>query len=113
MSTEAVLPPVNWGVYARDSQGCREEHWGRMRVVLGVTLALILAGCSNPFEKYAAEVGYYQGSDTKWEIWGEMSLDDCKTAAMTRYNHYYSERRAVSWACLKLGSDGSYLSRHR
>jgi uncharacterized protein YceK len=84
-----------------------------MRALIGIAALALLAGCSSPFDKYAAEVGYYQGTETRWEIWGEMDLEACKAAAIARYNFYFADRRAVSWACLKLGRDGSYLSRHR
>jgi hypothetical protein len=81
----------------------------------GLATALLLAAC-NLFSTYAAEVGYHAGEDVKWEIWGDFrSFDDCRSAAMARFNeiNHESPRRAVSWACLKKSSDGGYESRHR
>ncbi len=78
-----------------------------------VLLACVgLSGCIG--SKYAAEVGYKSGGETKWDIWGSYSsLDDCRNAAIARYNQYFQENRAVSWACLKKNGEGGYKSRHR
>lgn len=74
--------------------------------------AVLVAACSPFEEKYAAEVGYHQGASEQWDIWGEfVSLEECRDHATARYEEL--GQRAFSWACLKLGKDGSYLSRHR
>src|SRR5215207_3575409 len=76
-------------------------------------LTFTLAGCDSFGEKYAAEVGYRAGGEIKWEIWGDYaSLDECRNAAIPRYNHYWADnRRATSWACLKKNRSGGYESR--
>lgn len=84
-----------------------------LSVTLLASWALLLSGCSFG-EEYAAEVGYYSGGEIAWEIWGDFgSLDECRTAAIDRYNFYFSENRAYSWACLLKDGDGGYESRHR
>lgn len=83
----------------------------RTSVLLAV-LVLVLAGC----DRYAAEVGYRAGEETRWNIWGDFSsLDECREAAIAQFNVYESQSRgrAVSWACLLKSSDGGYESRHR
>jgi hypothetical protein len=85
-----------------------------IRPALFLALAFSLSGCLG--DKYAAEVGYKSGEEEKWDIWGDFtSLDDCRVAAIAKYNFYNagSSGRAVSWACLLKGSDGGYESRHR
>jgi hypothetical protein len=73
-----------------------------------------VGGCDYFFPKYAAVVGISEGSDTRWEIWGDFSsLDECRSAAMARYNQYHSQGRAQSWSCLEKNSSGGYVSRHR
>ena len=84
----------------------------RLSRVLLVVALLALVGC----DRYAAEVGYKAGEETKWNIWGDFdSLDRCREAAIAQYNQYNRESagRAVSWACLLKSSDGGYESRHR
>lgn len=84
----------------------------RAALLLTAVAALMLTGC----DKYAAEVGYKAGEETKWNIWGDFdSLDRCRDAAIAQYNDYNSQGagRAVSWACLLKSSDGGYASRHR
>jgi hypothetical protein len=83
----------------------------RARLLL-VLAVLALVGC----DRYAAEVGYKAGEETKWNIWGDFdSLDRCREAAIAQYNQYNSQGtgRAVSWACLLKNSSGGYESRHR
>jgi hypothetical protein len=87
---------------------------GLVKLVTTLAIAIGIAACSGFGERYAAEVGYQQGSETRWDIWGDYtSLDECRTAAMDRYNQYYAEGRATSWACLKKNREGGYESRHR
>lgn len=82
--------------------------------IVAIGTVAVLAGCSGVGDHYAAEVGYLQGSETKWSIWGDFSsLDECKNAAMDEYNRYFSENRAASWACLKKNADGGYAGRYR
>ena len=85
----------------------------RARTFLLVMMGLLtLSGC----DRYAAEVGYKAGEETKWNIWGDFdSLDRCREAAIAQYNHYNSQGsgRAVSWACLLKSGDDGYESRHR
>lgn len=66
-------------------------------------------------KRYAAEVGYYRGSDIEWDLWGDFSsLDDCRSAAVFRYNFYVEQNnRAYAWSCLLKNSKGGYESRHR
>lgn len=87
-------------------------HIMRCARVLLVVATVALAGC----DRYAAEVGYKAGEETKWNIWGDFdSLDGCRDAAIAQFNYYNSQGtgRAVSWACLLKSSDGGYESRHR
>ena len=73
-----------------------------------LSFALIAGGCDffSPSE-YAAEVGAYRGSDIDWEIWGDFtSLEECRTAAMNRYNQLAADKRAYSWACLLKNGKG-------
>jgi hypothetical protein len=77
-------------------------------------LSASVAGCDYFFPKYAAEVGIAEGGSTRWEIWGDFdSLDACRSAAIGRYNQYFSQGRAQSWACLQKNGSGGYASRHR
>ena len=81
-------------------------------IVIGFVAAFLLLGCS----RYDAEVGYYEGESEKWDTWGNFgSLDQCRNAAIERFNYYNRDRggRAFSWACLKKNSSGGYESRHR
>jgi hypothetical protein len=74
---------------------------------------LLLSGCGN---RYDAEVGYYEGDSQEWDVWGDFSsLDECREAAIVRFNQYNrdSAGRAFSWSCLKKNSTGGYESRHR
>ena len=83
-----------------------------MRFVVIATVVVLLVGCS----RYDAEVGYYESESEKWEYWGDFSsLDECRDAAMVRYNYYNQQGdvRAFSWACMKKNSSGGYESRHR
>lgn len=80
-----------------------------------LAVAALLAGCDLPFATYAAEVGYRDGGDVRWDIWGDFSsLDACRDAAVSRYNYYWAQnQRATSWACLKKNRSGGYESHHR
>jgi hypothetical protein len=83
-----------------------------------VVLCTVLAGCDGLSfgSTYAAEVGYYEGSEVKWEVWGDFgSLDACRSAAIARFNQHnqQSSGKATSWACLKKSGDGGYEGRHR
>lgn len=70
--------------------------------------------CGDIFDRYAAEVGHYDGSEIKWESWGDFSsLDDCRAAAIGLYNRYYRDGRAYTWSCLLKNGNGGYVSRHR
>jgi hypothetical protein len=83
-----------------------------MRIILVSIIVVLLVGCS----RYDAEVGYYEGGSEKWETWGDFrSLDECRDAAIARFDRYNQVRdgRAFSWSCLKKGTDGGYESRHR
>ena len=84
-----------------------------MRPILIASVAVfLLLGCS----RYDAEVGYYEGESQHWDIWGDFSsLEECRDAAIARFNHYNRDRagRAFSWACLKKSTSGGYESRHR
>jgi len=85
---------------------------GRAMRPIFIVFAVLLAGCS----RYDAEVGYYEGTAERWDVWGVFSsLDECRDAAISRYNYYNQERqgRAFSWACLKKNHNGGYESRHR
>lgn len=85
-----------------------------VRALLLGALSCTVTGCDYFFPKYAAEVGIAEGTDTRWEIWGDFSsLDECRSAAAARYNQYYSQGRARSWSCLEKNSSGGYASRHR
>ena len=81
------------------------SRMSRMSLLLAAAVLLTLAGC----DRYAAEVGYKAGEETKWNIWGDFdSLDGCRAAAIAQYNYYNSQGpgRAVSWACLVKSGDG-------
>ncbi|MTH62551.1 hypothetical protein [Paracoccus litorisediminis] len=84
-----------------------------MRHKLFLLIPLLLSACIFD-DRYAAEVGYFEGEDIRWEVWGDFeTLEDCQDAAITRYNFYAADKRAQSWSCLKKNSDGGYESRHR
>jgi hypothetical protein len=81
-------------------------------ILLASVAVFLLLGCS----RYDAEVGYYQDESKKWDIWGDFSsLEECKGAAIARFNYYNRDQdgRAFSWACLKKNMSGDYESRHR
>lgn len=79
-----------------------------------IVLPSILSGCDAFFPRYAAEVGYYQGGETKWDLWGDFSnLDECRDAAISRYNFYAATNRAHAWSCLLKNGKGGFTSRHR
>ena len=83
-----------------------------MRPILIATVAVLLIGCS----RYDAEVGYFEGESERWDVWGDFrTLDECRDAAIARFNSYNQKRegRAFSWACLKKNLSGGYESRHR
>jgi hypothetical protein len=90
-----------------------------MPFVIAIILALIyfgyMPGCEGWTSRYAAEVGYYKGDEIAYELWGDYeSLDDCKNAAIARYNYYFSDnKRAYAWSCLLKDGKGGYTSRHR
>lgn len=87
-----------------------------MRIASTILVCAMLAGCGwfTP-EKYAAEVGYYQGDQVAWELWGDFSsLDECRDAAIAQYNAYVArDKQAYSWSCLLKDGNGGYVSRHR
>ena len=51
-----------------------------------------LGGCDlGQPKKYAAEVGYYQGDQLRWDLWGDFpTLEECRDAAIGRYNFYFA-----------------------
>ena len=77
--------------------------------------AAMLSGCGWIWpEKYAAEVGYYSSGQVQWDLWGDFAtLDECRNAATSRYNFYFSKKQAHSWSCLLKNGKGGYASRHR
>jgi len=81
-------------------------------VALGV---LLYFGMGRDTKRYAAEVGYYRGTEIAWDIWGDFkTLDDCRTQAMAQYNVYYANnKRAYIWSCLLKNDSAGYASRHR
>lgn len=84
------------------------------KYALAAWLIAALSGCV--FDKYAAEVGYRNGEGVTWDIWGDFtSLDDCREAAISRFNslNFESPGRATSWACLLKDGSGGFESRHR
>lgn len=96
-----------------------------LKVAFGLAVALgfaafgwsILVGLGERLapQRYAAEVGYYRGTDIAWDLWGDFkSLDDCRSAAIFRYNFYVEQNdRAYTWSCLLKNARGGYESRHR
>lgn len=89
----------------------------RALITLGLTAAVLWYwfGWFSPEQRYAAEVGYYNGSEVAWDLWGDYkSLGACQNAAIARYNYYASENgRGHSWSCLLKNGKGGYTSRHR
>lgn len=78
-------------------------------------VAALLSGCDFG-SRYASEIGWREGGSEKWDITRDFgSLDDCRSAAVARFNSINARNpgQAFSWACLKTNSDGSYESRHR
>lgn len=88
-----------------------------LTVLVPLLLAAGMPGCDNLSPKrYAAEVGYYRGTEIGWDIWGDFpTLEECRSEAIARYNFYEVEQRgrAYSWACLLKNGKGGYASRHR
>jgi len=81
-----------------------------------LTAAALLSGCGwFGFNRYAAEVGYYSGTEIAWDLWGDFdSLDECRDAAMARFNFYAAQNnRGYTWSCLLKNGHGGYTSRHR
>lgn len=86
---------------------------GAVTAGAAVILVFALTGCA---DRYAAEVGYHDGGQQKWDIAGDYStLDECRSAAIAQHNSYNAggAGRAFSWACLLKDSSGGYESRHR
>lgn len=85
-------------------------------VIFGaVVLYTHIAAVLQP-SRYAAEVGYYRGTEVAWDLWGDFSsLDGCRQEAIARYNFYAVEQRGRghSWSCLLKNGKGGYTSRHR
>lgn len=88
--------------------------------ILGVFIYYVAAGFSKLGEsfstkRYAAEVGFYHGETIAWDLWGDFtSLDDCRSAAIGRFNYYAAQNgRGYTWSCLLKISGGGYESRHR
>jgi hypothetical protein len=89
---------------------------GAMPFIIALILALMYFSGWGFFAKhYAAEVGYYQGKEIAWDLWGDFtSLDECRNEAIGRYNLYYAQnQRAYTWSCLEKNGKGGYTSRHR
>lgn len=90
-----------------------------MPFIVAIVLALMyfgyIPGCDGWTKRYAAEVGYYQGTEVAWDLWGDYtSLDECRDAAISRYNFYVSQnQRGYTWSCLEKNGKGGYASRHR
>jgi len=60
-----------------------------MKRLLLMTAALLIGGCSN----YDAEIGYFDGSQRRFDYWGNFSsLDDCRDAAIGRFNAMNSDK---------------------
>jgi hypothetical protein len=82
---------------------------------VAVAATLLLQGCDwlQP-KRFAAEVGYYEAGQLRWDIFGDFaSLEECQSNAVARFNHYHAEKRAHSWSCLLKNGKGGYTSRHR
>mgnify|MGYP001589019997 CR=1 FL=1 len=80
---------------------------------------------------YRPEVGYYESGRLYWWFGDDMAvitdweaaetrqlpqgtnLATCTNQAVSKYNAVSRERRAYSWACLAIGSQGNIISRHR
>ena len=86
-----------------------------IRSALIATILGTMVGCDYFWpSKYAAEVGVYHGEEIKWELWGDFgSLEECRNAALARYNFYFAQKRAQSWSCLLKNGKGGYASRQR
>lgn len=79
-----------------------------------VIVSAALSGCEFGSERYDAEVGYYEGGQTRWDLWGDFkTLEACRSAAIGRYNAYFAQKRAYTWSCLKKNGSGGYSTRHR
>lgn len=95
---------------------CRNGRSNTTRtLVFGAALGFMTGCDALVAERYSAEVGYYQGESVGWDLWGDFeSLDECRSAAIARYNHYVAQnRRGYSWSCLLKNGKGSFTSRHR
>jgi len=90
-----------------------------MPALIAILLALWYFGympsCDFWRKHYAAEVGYYQGTEVAWDLWGDYTtLDECRDAAISRYNFYYAQnRREYTWSCLEKNGNGGYANRSR
>ena len=108
------------------AQGCRShlvfvsrskrEEGDWMRILPVAIACIALSGCGwFQTKRYAAEVGYYAGYEVAWDLWGDYeSLDECREAAIARYNDYVAKRsRAYSWSCLLKDGKGGFVERYR
>ena len=87
-----------------------------MPLIIAVVLAIIYFGGWGFWQKhYAAEVGYYAGEQVSWDLWGDFtSLDECRNAAIDRYNFYYAHNhRGYAWSCLEKDGNGGYTERFK
>lgn len=86
-----------------------------MRKFVVVIACVALSACSwFQSKRYAAEVGHYAGEEVAWDLWGDFeSLDECRNAAISRYNAYVAQNaRAYSWSCLLKDGKGGYVERY-
>lgn len=90
-----------------------------MPIIIAIVVALMYFGYIPGWgfwqSHYVAEVGYYQGDQVAWDLWGDFTdLDECRNAAIGRYNYYYVQnQRAYTWSCLEKNGKGGYSTRHR
>ncbi len=88
----------------------------RALLIPAICVASIMGAGCDLGSKYAAEVGWRENGSEKWNISGDFdSLDDCRSAAIAKFNSINARNpgQAFSWACLKKNSSGGYQSRHR
>lgn len=78
-------------------------------IIGGVALLSLGSGPS-----YMAEVGYYEGRETKWHIGRPTTREECTREAIGMFNRMNEEDsgRAFSWACL-YGYGGNIAGRVR
>jgi hypothetical protein len=82
-----------------------------------IVLLLVIAGiyyAASDSTAYRAEVGYYEGSDTKWWYGGDTDREACTAEAIGFFNRKNAGNpgRAFSWSCLVVKGD-RILSRVR